>query len=163
MTPAKDESVFSVTPLSDKEIVIRRVFNAPKQLVFDALTKPEMMKNWFWGPDGWTLAMCDIDLRVGGEARYVWRKGDIEMGMSSVFIELDPPNRLVSKERFDDPWYEGEAIGTVELTENEGKTTLTTTMKYTTEAARDSALKSPMDEGMAVGYTRLENYLETLK
>lgn len=163
MTPAKDESVFSVTPLSDKEIVIRRVFNAPKQLVFDALTKPEMLKNWFWGPDGWSLAVCDVDLRVGGETRYVWRKGDIEMGMSSVCIELDPPNRMVSKESFDDPWYEGEAVGVMELTENGGKTTLTTTMKYETEAARDSVLKSPMDEGLAVGYNRLENYLETLK
>jgi uncharacterized protein YndB with AHSA1/START domain len=85
------------------------------------------------------------------------------MGMSSVYVELDPPNRMVTKERFDDPWYEGEAIVTVELTENDGKTTLTTTVKYATEAARDSVLKSPMDEGMAVGYTRLENYLETLK
>ena len=163
MTPARDESIFSVTPLSDKEIVIRRVFNAPKQLVFDALTKPEMLKNWFWGPDGWELAVCDVDLRVGGETRYVWRKGDIEMGMSSVCIELDPPNRMVSKERFDDPWYEGEATGTMELTESGGKTTLTTTMKYETEAARDSVLKSPMDEGLAVGYTRLENYLTTLE
>jgi uncharacterized protein YndB with AHSA1/START domain len=163
MTPAKDESGFSVTPLSDKEIVIKRVFNAPKQLVFDALTKPEMLRNWFWGPDGWTLAVCDVDLRVGGETRYVWRKGDIEMGMSSVCLELDPPNRMVNKERFDDPWYEGEAIGTIELIEEGGKTTLTTTMRYATEAARDSVLKSPMDEGMAVGYNRLENYLETLK
>jgi uncharacterized protein YndB with AHSA1/START domain len=163
MTPARDETVFSVTPLSDKEIVIRRVFNAPKRLVFDALTKPEMLKNWFWGPDGWTLAVCDVDLKVGGETRYVWRKGDIEMGMSSVCLELDPPNRMVSKERFDDPWYEGEATGTMELVENEGKTTLTTTMRYETEAARDSVLKSPMDEGLAVGYNRLEAYLETLK
>lgn len=162
MTPARDESVFSVTRLSNKEIVIRRVFNAPKQLVFDALTKPEMLKNWFWGPDGWTLAVCDVDLRVGGETRYVWSKGDIEMGMSSVCLEVDPPNRMVNKERFDDPWYEGEAIGTMELTENGGKTTLTTTMRYETEAARDSVLKSPMDEGMAVGYDRLEAYLETL-
>jgi uncharacterized protein YndB with AHSA1/START domain len=162
MTPAKDGSVFSVTPLSDKEIVIKRVFSAPKQLVFDALTKPEMLKNWFWGPDGWELSVCDVDLRVGGETRYVWLKGDIEMGMSSVCLELDPPNRMVSKERFDDPWYEGEAIGTMELAESEGKTTLTTTMRYQTEAARDSVLKSPMDEGLAVGYDRLENYLETL-
>lgn len=163
MTPAKEESKFSVTPLSDKEIVIRRVFNAPKQLVFDAMTKPEMLKNWFWGPDGWELAVCDVDLRVGAETRYVWRKGNIEMGMSSFCLELDPPNRLVNKEHFDDPWYEGEAIGTMELTESEGKTTLTTTMKYETEAARDSVLKSPMDEGLAVGYDRLENYLDELK
>jgi uncharacterized protein YndB with AHSA1/START domain len=162
MTPATDESIFSVTPLSDKEIVIQRVFAAPKQLVFDALTKPEMLKNWFWGPDGWTLAVCDVDLRVGGETRYVWRKGDIEMGMSSVCLELDPPNRMVNKERFDDPWYEGEATGTIELTESNGKTTLTTTMRYETEAARDSVLKSPMDEGLAVGYNRLETYLRTL-
>ncbi len=162
MTPARDESVFSVTPLSDKEIVIRRVFAAPKRLVFDALTKPEMLKNWFWGPDGWTLAVCDVDLRVGGETRYVWRKGDIEMGMSSVCLELDPPNRIVNKERFDDPWYEGEATGTIELTESDGMTTLTTTMRYETVAARDSVLKSPMDEGLAVGYNRLETYLGTL-
>lgn len=93
----------------------------------------------------------------------MWRKGDIEMGMSSIVIELDPPHRMVSKERFDDPWYEGEAVGTMELTESGGKTTLTTTMKYATEAARDSVLKSPMDDGLAVGYTRLENYLGALK
>lgn len=159
MIPAKNDPRFSVTALSDRELVIRRVFDAPKQLVFDALTKPEMLKNWFWGPDGWTLDVCEVDLRVGGIARYVWRKGSITMGMSTECLELDAPNRLVTRETFDDPWYEGEAVGTMVLTEQDGRTILTTTMKYDSEAIRDSILKSPMDEGLAVGYDRLEKYL----
>lgn len=163
MKPAKDSYIFSVTPLSETELVIRRVFNAPKHLVFDAITKPEMLKNWFCGPDGWMLDVCEVDLRVGGVSRYVWRKGKATMGMSTECLELDQPNKIVTKETFDDPWYEGEAIGTMLLVEHEGKTTLTTTMKYDTEATRDSILKSPMDEGLAVGYARLEKYLVTLQ
>lgn len=130
--------------------------------MFDALTKPEMLKNWFWGPDGWELAVCEVDLKVGGETRYIWRKGTIEMGMSSVCLELDPPDLTVTREKFDDPWYEGEAVGTMRLTENDGRTTLSITMKYDTEAIRDSILRSPMDEGLAVGYDRLERFLLTI-
>jgi uncharacterized protein YndB with AHSA1/START domain len=119
-----------VTTPSDREIALARVFDAPRQLVFDAYTKPELLKRWF-GPVGWTLVVCEIDLRVGGSYRYVMRKDTgVEMGMGGVYREIVRPDRIVAAESFDDPWYEGEAIATTTLVEHRGKTTLTTTVRY---------------------------------
>ena len=73
----------TLTTPTDREIVMTRVFNAPRKLVFDAMTKPELLKRWFFGPPGWSLEVCEIDLRVGGGYRYVWRgRGGTEMGMT---------------------------------------------------------------------------------
>jgi uncharacterized protein YndB with AHSA1/START domain len=153
----------TVAPQGDREIVMTRVFDAPRHLVFDAHTKPELVQRWLLGPDGWKMPVCEIDLRVGGRYRYVWRrdKDGTEMGMGGVFREITPPERLVSTELFDDAWYAGEAVNTIVLTEQGGKTTLTHTMTFESQEARDGVMKSGMESGVEVSYDRLDHILAT--
>jgi uncharacterized protein YndB with AHSA1/START domain len=154
------KNTLSVTAAGDREIVLTRAFNAPRDLVFDAHTRPELVKRWLLGQPGWTMPVCEIDLRVGGCYRYVWRSQDgTEMGMGGVFREIVRPERLVATERFDQPWYPGEALDTTVFVEERGKTTVTLTVLYESREARDGVLKSPMEQGMAVGYDRLEDLL----
>jgi uncharacterized protein YndB with AHSA1/START domain len=149
-----------VTTGGDREIVMTRVFNAPRRLVFSALTKPELVKQWLLGPPGWTMPVCEIDLRVGGKYRYVWRHADgREMGMGGVYREIVPHERILSTELFDEAWYPGESLITSTLVEQGGKTTLTTTILYVSREARDGVLKSGMESGVAVSYDRLEELL----
>lgn len=153
----------SITTPSDLEIRMTRTFNAPRALVFDAFTQPELLKRWFFGPSGWWLDTCEVDLKVGGTCRYVWKKpGGYEMGMTWVIRELTPPAKLVATERFDDEWYAGESIGTIELVESDGKTTLTQTLQYESKEARDTVLRSPMESGVTASYDRLSSVLEEL-
>jgi uncharacterized protein YndB with AHSA1/START domain len=152
-----------ITALTDRELVMTRAFDAPRRLVFDAFTKPELVKRWLLGPDGWSMPVCEIDLRVGGSYRYVWRHANgNEMGMGGVYREIVTPERLVATEKFDESWYPGEAVGTIVLDERGGQTTLTQTMLYESREARDAVLNSPMEEGVAVGYDRLAALLTTL-
>jgi uncharacterized protein YndB with AHSA1/START domain len=152
-----------VTTPTDREIRMTRVFNAPRRLVFDALTKPELLRQWFFGPPGWSLAVCELELKVGGAYRYVWRGPDgTQMGMRGVLREIVPPERLVSTEKFDESWYPGEAVGTIVLIEQDGKTTLTQTVRYESKEARDAVLKTPMEQGVEMGYNRLAEFLATL-
>lgn len=153
-----------VTTPTDREIAMTRVFDAPRRLVFDAHTKPELVKRWLLGPPGWTMPVCEIDLRVGGKYRYVWRRdGDgSEMGMGGVYREIVPPQRLVHTEAFDESWYPGEALVTTVLVEQGGRTTLTTTMRLESREARDAVLKSGMEKGVDASYDRLEGLLATL-
>ena len=146
---------------SDREIRMTRVFDAPRELVFDAHTKPELVKRWLLGPDGWSMPVCEIDLRVGGAYRWVWRRDSngTEMGMSGVYREIVRPERIVSTEKFDDAWYPGEAVNTLVLIERGGKTTLMQTGLYESREARDSVLKSGMEKGVAVSYDRLAKLL----
>lgn len=149
-----------VTTPSDCEIEITREFDAPRQLVYDAMTKPEFLRRWFFGPPGWELVVCEIDLKVGGTYRYVWRAPDgMEMGMGGVWLELDPPGHMVNTQLFDEDWTGGETVGTLTLTENEGRTTLRNVVVYASKEVRDAALRSGMEEGMAAGYDRLEEML----
>jgi uncharacterized protein YndB with AHSA1/START domain len=149
---------------SDREIMATRVFNAPRRLVFDAFTKPELLKRWFYGPDGWSLEVCEVDLRAGGAYRYVWRgPNGMEMGMGGVHQEVVPPERIVCTQLFDQDWTGGEAVGTMVLTERDGKTTLTNTVLYSSREVRDAVLKTPMEQGMAAGYDRLEAVLPVLE
>lgn len=152
-----------ITTPTERELVLTRAFDAPRRLVFDAFTKPELIKRWLLGPDGWSMPVCEIDLRVGGSYRYVWRNGNgNEMGMGGVYREIVAPERLVATEKFDEPWYPGEALGTIFLAEQDGQTTMTQTVLYESREARDSVLKSPMEEGVAAGYNRLAELLATL-
>jgi len=149
---------------NEREIVMTRVFDAPRSLVFEAYTKPELLKRWLFGPDGWSLAVCEIDLKVGGKYRYVWRHSDgREMGMGGVYREIVPSERVVCTELFDEDWTGGEALGTIVLTEQDGKTTLTQTMRYASRDARDNVLKSGMEQGLAASYDRLAVLLESIK
>jgi len=151
-----------LTTRGDREIVITRAFDAPRKLVFDAFTKPELVKQWLLGPDGWSMPICEIDLKVGGKYRYVWRrdKDGTEMGMGGVYREIVAPERIVATEKFDQSWYPGEAVGTSVLTERGGKTTLTQTILYETREARDGVLKSGMEKGVVASYDRLAKLLE---
>ena len=151
-----------LTTRGDREIVITRAFDAPRKLVFDAFTKPELVKQWLLGPDGWSMPVCEIDLKVGGKYRYVWRrdKDGTEMGMGGVYREIVAPQRIVATEKFDQSWYPGEAVGTFVLTEQGGKTTLTETILYESREARDGVLKSGMEKGIVASYDRLEKLLE---
>jgi len=149
-----------VTTPSDREIAMTRVFDAPRHLVFRALTTPELVQKWLLGPPGWTMPVCEMDLRVGGAYRFLWRGADgAEMGTRGVFREIAPPERFVATEQFDKPWYPGEALVTYLLVEQGGKTTLTLTVLYASREARDGVLKSGMERGVAMSYDRLAELL----
>ena len=149
---------------TDREIRMTRVFDAPRQLVFDALTKPELVKRWLGLTRGWELEVCEIDLQVGGAFRYLWRRGtsDEVMGLRGAYREVVPPERIVHTELFDVDWTSGETLVTTLLDEQNGKTTLTTTVLYSSREARDGALQSPMDEGVAESYDKLAALLAAL-
>ena len=155
---------FKVSTPSDREIQLSRDFDAPRSLVFDAFTKPELVRRWLLGPPGWIMPVCEIDLRVGGVYRYVWRseKDGSQMALGGVFREITPVERLVATERFDDAWYPGEALDTTVFEERRGITRTTITILYESQEARDTARRSGMEHGMAAGYDRLETLLPTL-
>ena len=149
-----------LTMRGDREIVMTRVFDAPRALVFDAFTRPELVKQWLLGPPGWSMPVCQIDLRVGGAYRYMWRHANgKEMGLGGVHREIVVRERLVATERFDESWYPGEAVVTTLLVEQDGKTTLTVTVHYESPEARDTVLKSGMERGIAASYDRLAELL----
>jgi len=160
----KATSTLQLTTPSEREIAMTRVFDAPRTLVFEAHTKPELVRRWLLGPPGWSMPVCEIDLRVGGKYRYVWRhdRDGTMMGMGGVYREIQAPERLVATEKFDESWYPGEAVDTIVLIEQGGRTTLTQTMLYESREARDAVLKSPMEQGVAAGYDRLADLLQTL-
>lgn len=153
-------ATMTLTLPSDREILVTRTFDAPRRQVWEALTRPDILMQWFWGPNDWRLAVCEIDLTVGGKLRYVWRtRGGDEMGLSGTFKEIAPPERLVHTELFDEDWTGGETVVTTVLTERNGKTTLEMTVLYSSKEARDASLETPMEEGMAQTYERLDAYL----
>jgi uncharacterized protein YndB with AHSA1/START domain len=153
----KNTGTLKVTTPTDREIVMTRVFDAPRRLVFDAFTKPELLKRWF-GPRGWSLVVCEVDLKVGGTFRFVLRGPDgREMGMRGVYREIVPPERSVHTESFDD--YPGESQVTTVLAEQGGKTTLTATVLYPSREVRDAVLQSGMEHGAAESYDKLAELL----
>lgn len=153
----KNTGTLKVTTPTDREIVMTRVFDAPRTLVFDAFSKPELLKRWF-GPRGWSLVVCEVDLKVGGGFRFVMRGPDgKDMGMRGVYKEIVPPERSVHMESFDD--YPGESQVTAVLVELGGKTTLTVTVLYPSPEIRDIVLKSGMEHGAAESYDKLAELL----
>jgi len=155
-----NEGNLKVTARGDREILMTRDFDAPRTMVFDAFTKPELVKRWMLGPGGWSMPVCEIDLRVGGAYRYVWRKAGVpDMGMGGVYREIVVPERFVATEKFDQAWYQGEAVGTLVLIEQGGKTTVTQTMLYESPETRDTVLKSGMEKGVKSSYDRLAELL----
>jgi uncharacterized protein YndB with AHSA1/START domain len=161
--PMADAGNLVVTTPSDREIAMTRTFDAPRELVYDAWTKPELLKRWLYGPDDWPFAVCEVDLRVGGALRFEWRHNSGEkMGLSGVYREIVPCERLVFTEVFDDDWTGGETLVTIIFVEHAGKTTVTQSILYSSRAARDGALKTAMEEGMAMSYSRLAEQLPSL-
>jgi uncharacterized protein YndB with AHSA1/START domain len=153
----------TVTTPSGREVVVTRSFDAPRRLVWDAHTKPELVKRWLFGPPGWTMPTCEIDLRVGGRYRYVLAGPAGErMGWGGVYREVVAPQRLVSTERFDEDWTGGETVNTLVLAEDDGRTALTLTVMYASKDARDGALATGMTTGMEAGYNELDSVLASM-
>ncbi len=159
----KLSDTFKIAPSGQREIIMTRVFDAPRDLVFDALTKPDLVKRWLLGPPGWSMPVCEIDLKVGGKYRYVWRNEDgREMGMGGTYREIVRPAKLVHTELFDEARYAGESLNTWTLTEKNG-TVLSVTTRYEIRETRDDVLKSGMETGVAASYDRLDEILASAR
>jgi uncharacterized protein YndB with AHSA1/START domain len=148
-----------VTTPNDREILIKRAFDAPRDLVFRANTVPQLVQRWLLGPDGWTMPVCKIDLRVGGSFEYRWRdaSGSQEFGISGEFQEIAAPERLVHVERMEG--MDGKSIVTTLFEAVGTKTIMTLTMLFDSKEQRDGALASGMADGMTTTYDRLETML----
>jgi len=177
-----------VKALGELEVVMTRTFDAPRELVFAGWTKPELLQQWLGVHDGWTMPVCEVDLREGGRYRYEWHppaaagppepqaadathgagpcsesQGGAPMVISGVFRKVVVPELIVATERFEQPWYPGEALITHVLAETDGKTTSTITMHYESKEARDMVLASPMESGVAAGCRALDDLLARLR
>ena len=158
----RNPGTLRLTKPSDRELQIKRMFAAPRERVFAAFTEPELLKRWFFGKPGGTLAVCEVALKPGDSFRYVWRDpGGSEMGMSGVCLEIEALEHIVATEKWDQPWYPGEATGTITFTEEGGVTTLTQTLRYVSQKARDMVLGTMLEHAMALGYDRLADLLKS--
>jgi uncharacterized protein YndB with AHSA1/START domain len=146
----------------DREIVVVRSFNAPRDLVFDAFSKPELVQRWMLGTDGWSMPVCTIDFKVGGKGRYEWKSPDGQHGMalSTEFVEIARPARIVHKEVFDGTPVPVESIITSTFVETAGRTTMTMVIRYPSPDVRDFMLKSGMEHGMSRSFQRLAGIIE---
>jgi uncharacterized protein YndB with AHSA1/START domain len=156
------KNTLKVTAAGDREIVITRDFDAPRTLVWDTMSKPELLKRWLFGPQGWEMTVCEDDQRVGGKFRWEWSGPEgAGMTMSGVYREIVPPERCVRTEAFESGCFPqmGEQLATLVLTDRGEKTTLTLTVLYPSKEARDGAIAGGMDKGLAAGYDRLDEIL----
>ncbi|MBV9878964.1 MAG: SRPBCC domain-containing protein [Gemmatirosa sp.] len=151
----------AVTLPSDCEVAVTRTFDAPRRLVWAANTVPAHLQRWLLGPDGWTMPVCEVDLRVGGAWRYEWAKpGETGFGFGGEYLEVVPEERLV--------YTESPAAGmppavvTMRLDEVDGRTVLTQTMRFADRASRDAAIRTGMNDGVAASYDRLDGVLAAI-
>lgn len=159
---AKSAHSTTFSTATDKELVATRVVDASRELIWKLHTDPNFVPQWMKGPEGWTMPVCEIDLRPGGSWHYVWQKDDGErMEMRGTFREVAPPERLVNTERWGGDY--PETINTLELTENKGRTTIRTTVRYPSNEARERALATGMKEGWAESYVLLDDYVAKLQ
>jgi len=150
----------TVTTATDTQIVITRQFDAPRHLVFACYTQPALIKRWLNGAEGWIMTVCEFEAKVGGKYRYEWKApSGYVMGMGGVVREIEPVERVVSAELFDDDWTGGETVSTLQLSEDKQRTTLVNTITYSSKEARDGALQTPMAEGMEFGFKKLDEVL----
>ncbi len=154
----KNASTFRVTTPTDKEIQMTRVFDAPRHLVKDAFSKPELLKKWLLGPPGWEMVVCNVASNPGERFRYEWRNTATghQFGTGGVAREISP-GRIVHTEAMDGQ--PGESLVTTDFVEQGGKTTVTMTLLFESKEIRDMALKSGMERGVAASYDRLEELL----
>lgn len=158
-----------VTLPSDREVKVVRKFNAPRELVWDANTKPALVQRWMLGPPGWIMPVCEMDVRPGGAYRWRWRSedGKQEFGFSGKFVDVDAPKRLLHEETYDPGNVGGAmpasepALITLALEESAGITTMTVTMLFPSKEARDGAVSTGMTDGMEMGYVRLDEMFES--
>jgi uncharacterized protein YndB with AHSA1/START domain len=157
-----------VTTPSDREVRVVRTFSAPRELVYQAHITPALLQRWSLGPPGWTMPVCEMDVRPGGKYRWRWKSDNDgkEFGFFGTFREVNAPSRLVHDEYYDPgdvggPMSTEPALITLELEEAAGITTLTVTMLFPSKEARDGAVGSGMTDGMEIGYARLDEMFET--
>jgi uncharacterized protein YndB with AHSA1/START domain len=154
----ENSRTLKLTTPTEREIVLTRVFDAPRRLVFEAFTKPELLKRWLLGPPGWEMVVCEVANKVGHRYRYEWRNVEgKQFGIGGVCREFAPPERMVGTELMDG--HPSESLVTTILVEQGGKTTLTTTLLYESREIRDAVLKSGMERGVAASYDRLAGLL----
>ena len=159
----KNSASFTVTTPSDQEIRLTRLFDAPRQLVFEAMTRPEHVRQW-WGQlgEGYSVPVCEIDLRVGGKWRFVNRHPKGEAAFHGEYREITPPSRLVFTEIYE-AFPDSVSVVTSEFTEEDGKTRLTATVRYPSLQVRDMVIASGMARGAGLSYDRLEDLLAGLQ
>jgi uncharacterized protein YndB with AHSA1/START domain len=161
MANAGKTGVTTYATPTDTEVVITRIVDAPRRLVFDAWTNPKHLPEWMLGPPGWTMPVCEMDLRPGGSWRYTWRKsGGAEMTITGSVREVAPPERLVTTESWGPEW--PETVNSLVLTESGGQTTITLTILYPSKQARDAALATGMKDGLDPSFARLDALLQRL-
>ena len=160
MVSASNVGKTTFTTPSDREFVTTRVFDAPRQLVWEAWTNPKHVPKWLLGPSGWTMPVCEIDLRPGGEWHFVWRNADgNEMEMRGTYREVRPPERLVNTERWGDAW--PETVNTLVFADDGDRTLMTLTVLYPSKEARDAAMATGMTSGMTESFDRLDAFLRS--
>jgi len=152
-----------VTLPSDREVKVTRSFKAARPLVYRAYTEPALVQRWLLGPPGWSMPVCEMDVRVGGRYRWRWRsdKDASEFGFAGTFREVQPPSRLVHTETYDpgtvdDAHPQSEALVTVTFAEDGGLTTVTTLIDFGSKEARDAAVATGMTDGMEQSYQLLD-------
>jgi uncharacterized protein YndB with AHSA1/START domain len=151
---------------SDTEVLVKRSFDAPASLVWRAYTEPDLMRRWLLGPPGWSMPICEMDVRVGGKYRWRWRGDDDgkQFGFSGEFLEVTPHSKLVHSQYYDagdlgDSMGKEPAVVTVTLKEANGITNVATTIKFASKEDRDAAFSTGMTDGMEMGYQRLDKVL----
>jgi len=161
MTPAK-----ATTP-SDTEVRVSRAFNAPARLVWRAYTEPELMSRWMLGPPGWTMPVCEMDVKPSGKFRWRWQniESGKQFGFHGEYRTIEPFTKIVHTEHYD-PGDVGDDMGsgcliTVAFEEADGATTMITSMKFNSKEERDAALSTGMTDGMEMGYQLLDRLLES--
>jgi uncharacterized protein YndB with AHSA1/START domain len=150
---------------SDREVKVTRTFKAARELVYKAFTTPSLLQRWLLGPPGWTMSVCEMDVRVGGQYRWRWRneQDGKEFGFHGAFREVDPPRRLVHTQSYDPGTVGGdmgnESLVAVEFAESAGVTTMTSLIDFGTKQARDAAMSTGMTDGMEMSYQLLDKVL----
>ncbi len=158
---SKVETLQVTTP-TDTEVLMTRVFDAPRRLVWEAFTTPEHLQKWMLGPEGRSMPVCEMELKPGGTWHCVWRRANgKEFGMTGTYREVKPPEKLVNTEKWGPEW--PETLVTTTFEERDGQTTVRQTILYPSKDVRDAALKTGMADGASVSFDRLEKVLETLR
>ena len=163
VSSARNSDTFTVTTPSDQEIRMTRLFDAPRHLVFEAMTKPEHVRRW-WGQlgKGYSVPVCEIDLRPGGRWRFVNRHPQGEAAFYGEYQEITPPSRLVFTEIFEE-FPDSISVVTADFVDEGGKTRMTATVRYPSKDVRDMVMASGMSTGAGISYDRLEDLVAELQ
>ena len=164
MVTTSSAGVTTFSTPSDREVRFTRTFDAPRELVWKAWTTPALLQRWLLGPDGWTMPICEFEPRPGAAWRHGWHSPSGEgedFEMSGEVVEVVPPEKLVTTERWGTEW--PEAINTLVLTEKDGRTTATLTTLYASKDVRDQAVATGMAKGVEASFDRLERVMRELR